>query len=243
VKRVGLTGKYLTLRPRHVPDSPSMANLLGARMDAADYAVGPMTRHAPHFSGVLSRILWATLTGVKDALTRAADNGRARRARAKSSDPQEEAVPSTAATIFGTHDGLALRHENPESWRLAQSLLGSLKARAQDHLTQLARNHRFGKFSHPFIPVPPATQALLWALSIPSPQARMRTLQFGRPFFSSKNIPGVAGCRAMVPRDNGDGKSPKTSHLSKKRPGLMFISPLAFTFCGFCSLNRARPVL
>jgi uncharacterized protein (DUF58 family) len=154
-ERVGLTGNDLPAR-RGTAQITQMANLL-ARDDAADYALPDARGMAPHSRAVFISDFMGDMTGVQDAVTRAADNG-VRGALVQILDPQEEAFPFDGRTIFESMTG-ALRHETLKAGDLRNRYLDRLAAR-KDHLTQLARTTGWQFSTHHT--GAPATQALLW---------------------------------------------------------------------------------
>lgn len=154
-ERVGLTGTRLPPR-RGAGQIGQMAAIL-CETDTTDYGAPDAKGIMPHVRAVFISDFLGDISGTKEALLKAADNG-VHGALLQVLDAQEESFPFHGRTIFQSMGG-GFQHETLQAGDLRTRYLDRLAAR-KDELSQLARNT--GWQFHTHHTNTPATSALLW---------------------------------------------------------------------------------
>lgn len=154
-ERVGLTGTRLPPR-RGAGQIGQMATIL-CETETTDYGAPDIKGIMPHARAVFISDFLGDISGTKQALLKAADNG-VRGALMQVLDAQEESFPFHGRTIFQSMGG-GVQHETLQASDLRTRYLDRLAAR-KDELAQLARST--GWQFHTHHTNAPATSALLW---------------------------------------------------------------------------------
>ncbi|MCO4843615.1 MAG: DUF58 domain-containing protein [Yoonia sp.] len=163
-ERVGLTGMRLPPR-RGAGQIGQMAAIL-CETDTTDYGAPDVKGIMPHARAVFISDFLGDISGTKEALLKAADNG-VRGALLQVLDAQEESFPFHGRTIFQSMGG-GFQHETLQASDLRMRYLDRLAAR-KDELAQLASGT--GWQFHTHHTNTPATSALLWLYQLLSRSA------------------------------------------------------------------------